>query len=60
MSVDEALKAAVETAQIKEKDGHVVGLSLDLLRDSLAGRATHSAVNSFDQVMRIRQTGGGS
>jgi hypothetical protein len=58
--VDEALKAAIETAQVKEQPGHVVGLSLDLLRDILAGRATHAAVNSFDQVMRIRLTGGGS
>jgi hypothetical protein len=31
-----------------------MGVSLELLRDILAGRATHAQVNSTDQLMRIR------
>jgi hypothetical protein len=55
------LRAIVHTAQPFEVEGVVMGVSLELLREILAGRATHAQVNSTDHLMRIRlapKTGG--
>jgi hypothetical protein len=48
------LRAIVRTAQPFEVEGVVMGVSLELLREILAGRATHAQVTSTDQLMRIR------
>ena len=57
MTAEDFIRALIHTAQPFEKEGHVVGITLDALRDALAGHMTHARAADAGCVMRIRVRG---